>query len=281
MSNNKDKIDTFKSPKPNSAAKPGISDKPTAATTNKVEKKTVKIDEGEPVEDVEYQDPPVSRFVTDLFRTIAIEESDIERMRQELAQTRDFDPRVLFERIDLSRDSNITAEEILKFLSENYVKDTTLAECQDIIAEFDSNMDGTMAYDEFLNCFLPAANMSLRDYCIYSKRVTSYYNQQTNLPISVSSMAVRILEREKNMCRKRNEVRMDLFKNKQHQKLRTFNEISRGQVLITMPDLIVYLENNGFHPRTSDIEAILRRCDHDADRAFTFEDFNELIDLPG
>ena len=52
-------------------------------------------------------------------------------------------------------------------------------------------------------------------------------------------------------------------------------------MLITMPDLIVYLEDNGFHPRTSDIEAILRRCDHDADRAFTFEEFSELVDLPG
>ena len=48
-----------------------------------------------------------------------------------------------------------------------------------------------------------------------------------------------------------------------------------------MPDLIVYLENNGFHPRTADVEAILRRCDHDADRAFTYEEFGELIDIPG
>lgn len=277
--------DNFKSPKPTSAAKQGQSDKPTAATTNKVakdtaktEKKTVTIQE-EPAS--ERSGPPVSRFITDLFRTIAIEESDIERMRQELAQTRDFDQRVLFERMDLSKDGNISAQEIQKFLDGNYVKDTTLEECQDIIAEFDSNMDGTMAYDEFLNCFLPAANISLRDYCIYSKRVPSYYNEQPSLPVSVSSMAVRILEREKNMCRKRSEVRMNLFKNKEHQKLRTFQEISRGQTLITMPDLIVYLENNGFHPRTADVEAILRRCDHDADRAFTYEEFGELIDIPG
>ena len=48
-----------------------------------------------------------------------------------------------------------------------------------------------------------------------------------------------------------------------------------------MPDLIVYLEQNGFHPRTADVEAILRRCDHDADRAFSFEEFCELIDVPG
>lgn len=63
--------------------------------------------------------------------------------------------------------------------------------------------------------------------------------------------------------------------------MRSFHEISRGQTLVTMPDLIVYLENNGFHPRTADVEAILRRCDHDADRAFTYEEFGELIDLPG
>jgi hypothetical protein len=137
-------------------------------------------------------------------------------MRQELAQTRDFDPRVLFERLDRSEDSHVSAEEVLKFLTENYVKDTTLSEARDIIAEFDSSLDGTLQYDEFLNCFLPAANISLRDFCIYNKRVVSHYARQSRLPISVSSMAVRILEREKNMIRKRNDVRMALFKHKDH-----------------------------------------------------------------
>ena len=48
--------------------------------------------------------------------------------------------------------------------------------------------------------------------------------------------------------------------------MKTFHEIGRGDTLISMPNLIIYLENNGFHPRTEDLEAILRRCDHDADR---------------
>jgi hypothetical protein len=39
------KKDNFKSPQPNSASKQGLSDKPTAATTGKPEKKTVKIEE--------------------------------------------------------------------------------------------------------------------------------------------------------------------------------------------------------------------------------------------
>jgi Ca2+-binding EF-hand superfamily protein len=48
-----------------------------------------------------------------------------------------------------------------------------------------------------------------------------------------------------------------------------------------MSDLIYFLENNGFYPRTEDLEAILRRCDHDADRAFNFEEFCEIVQLPG
>jgi len=43
-----------------------------------------------------------------------------------------------------------------------------------------------------------------------------------------------------------------------------------------MPDLISYLERNGFYPRREDIEAILRRMDHDANRQISYDEFCEL-----
>ena len=49
--------------------------------------------------------------------------------------------------------------------------------------------------------------------------------------------------------------------------------------MINMQDLILYLEQNGFHPRTEDLEAILRRCDHDADRALSFDEFCEVTEV--
>jgi Ca2+-binding EF-hand superfamily protein len=166
-------------------------------------------------------------------------------------------------------------------MAENYVKDIEVQQCQDIIAEFDSSQDGLMNYDEFLNIVLPAASMSLREYCLYSKRVPSYYNDPNKpLSVAVSSMVVRILERERNLSKKRSEARMALFKNQDHQKLKTFHSISRGQTAISMSDLIYYLEQNGFHPRTEDLEAILRRCDHDADRYLSYEEFCELVEMP-
>jgi len=48
-----------------------------------------------------------------------------------------------------------------------------------------------------------------------------------------------------------------------------------------MPDLIFYLEMHAYHPRTEEIEAILRRCDHDSDGALSYEEFNGMLeDLP-
>ena len=100
---------------------------------------------------------------------------------------------------------------------ENYVKDTTLEECVEIIAEFDSSQDGTMNYDEFLNAVLPATNPSLRDSCLYGYKVPSYYTHPSRpLPVSVVSMAVRILEREKNLHKRRREIRLELFKHVDH-----------------------------------------------------------------
>ena len=198
-----------------------------------------------------------------------------------MAQIRDFEPRTLFERMDGEKqDSKITAKELHAFLKDNYIKSSSLEECQTIITEFDSSLDGSLSYDEWLNVFLPAANAGLRDYCLYTKQVASYYTSNARpLPVSVTSMAVRILEKEKGLCNKRNEIKRDLFKHKDHQKLKTFHSISRGQVQITMQDLIMFLEQNGFHPRTEDLEAILRRCDHDADRALSFEEFCEVTEL--
>jgi len=102
------------------------------------------------------------------------------------------------------------------YLRNNYVKDATLDQCQDIIAEFDSNQDKTMSYDEFLNCFLPAANQSMRDYIVYGQSRGGYGASSRVVPISVSSMAIRILEREKSLSAKKLEIRRILFKHRDY-----------------------------------------------------------------
>ena len=44
-----------------------------------------------------------------------------------------------------------------------------------------------------------------------------------------------------------------------------------------MSDLKTFLKSNGFQAHNSDLCAILRRCDHDADNALSFEEFRNAM----
>jgi|LauGreDrversion2_2_1035103.scaffolds.fasta_scaffold364861_1 Ca2+-binding EF-hand superfamily protein len=56
-----------------------------------------------------------------------------------------------------------------------------------------------------------------------------------------------------------------------------FHLLSKGKTEIKMEDLIQFLDQQGFYAKTEDLEAILRRCDHDADRSISFEEFAEIL----
>jgi len=74
----------------------------------------------------------------------------------------------------------------------------------------------------------------------------------------------------------RSDAKTSLTRQPDFIKMSTFDEISRGYHSIGMPELITYLEKNGFYARREDIEAILRRCDHDANRMISYGEFCHL-----
>ena len=86
----------------------------------------------------------------------------------------------------------------------------------------------------------------------------------------------RLLDKEMQLQRQRLESQRQLARCSDFIKVRAFDAIARGFHAISMPDLIFYLEKNGFYPRREDIEAILRRMDHDANRQLTYDEFCEL-----
>jgi hypothetical protein len=77
---------------------------------------------------------------------------------------------------------------------DNAVKGGTDPVCREIIKEFDGDFDGVLGFDEFLNAFLPAANESLRNFCLFHKRGIPKYSSL------VEQIACRILELEADMA---------------------------------------------------------------------------------
>lgn len=218
------------------------------------------------------------RLVTDLFKVIAIEESDLERLRQVFSHMREFtqNQRALFEIFDTTKDGKVSAEEMLKFMQDNMVNDVVIGDCKEIIAEFDSTQDGTLNYDEFLNCFLPAADYNLRNIEYYPDPRSSPFNSG-GLPSSVPAMAARILDREKTFITRRREVRAQLARATATDLNKVFRDMSRGNSDIQIQDLVWFFDQYGFQAKTEDLEAILRRCDHDADRSLSLEEFAEAL----
>ena len=218
------------------------------------------------------------KAVTNVFRTVALEESDIERLRQVFAHMREFtaNQRGLFDQFDTDKKGKITPEEIVSFLTSNLVKGQNVNTAKGIIAEFDSTQDGTLNYDEFLNVFMPAADYGVRGLEFYPDPRGPAANRD-GLPSSVPAMAARILERETLFLQRRGEARGGVAGANEEALTDVFLQISRGRPEISMTDLIWFCDRYGFQPTTEDLEAILRRCDHDADRALSFEEFAELL----
>lgn len=83
-------------------------------------------------------------------------------MRVDLAQCQDFSPRALFNLIDEEGDDDINLEELQQYMFDNFIKHVSDKIVCEIITEFDSDQNGRLTYDEFLNVFMPAANESAR-----------------------------------------------------------------------------------------------------------------------
>lgn len=183
----------------------------------------------------------------------------------------------LFQLIDVSRDGLISATELVDWMSRQYLG-ARISDAEDIIREYDGNYNGRLDFDEFCQLVLPSTNQNLRSIAM-SRRNSPYFRATQPLPYEVISLAARLLDKEMQLQRGRAAAQRELERCPDFVKVRTFDQIARGYHSIAVPDLQFYLEKNGFYARRDDIEAILRRLDHDANRMISYSEFCELASV--
>lgn len=75
------------------------------------------------------------------------------------------------------------------------------------------------------------------------------------------------------------DARKDLTKHSTFKVEDAFKLISGRYSYITLQQLTQFLEAEGsYYPKQAELEAIMRRCDHDADRMLCFQEFAELCE---
>lgn len=186
----------------------------------------------------------------------------------------EFEPTKAFNLLDSRKIGYVDAHDITQFLKAHYVS-AEFEDAQKIVTEYDANLDGTLTFAEFSQLVLPAANSGLRAIA-EQRRYGAYFNAHIPLPYDCVNLIVRLFEKEIILQRHCNEGKLVLTSSPDFIKVRAFNEMSRGFHSVCVPDLIHYLERNGFFPRREDVEAILRRVDHDANQMISYEEFCEL-----
>ena len=184
-----------------------------------------------------------------------------------------FEPLEAFKLLDASNKGSVTAFDIIRFLDKHYVS-IRMSDADDIVREYDGDLDGALNYEEFCQLVLPAANQGLRS--LASSRRGGY---SRGVPADVERALARLIEQEHKLQRTRNEQIGDLHRCPGFIRVKSFDKISRQQNNITMTNLVSFLESNGFFPRKDDIEAILRRLDHDANGMLSYEEFCELVSV--
>ena len=176
--------------------------------------------------------------------------------------------------LNTDKSGTIDIAQFMEFLKKQYINPEPWA-VEAMINEFDSEGRHSVDFDEFCQMILPAANSGLRDLAV-KRRDSPYFRAHAPLPYEVISLVARLLDKELSFHRLRVESLQTIAKQEDFDRKKMFEQISRGFHSICMADLILFLERNGFYPRREDIEAILRRLDHDANKMLSYEEFCEV-----
>ena len=149
-----------------------------------------------------------------------------------------------------------------------------------IIREYDADQDGNLSFDEFCQMILPATNECMRKLALQRNHHSHYsYRIRGDGTFEVENSICLLLENELRFVKRREEIKKELLKREDFIKVKVFQELSHEQDHIKLDDLIVFLEHNGFYPKREDLEAILRRCNHDGNLMLNYEEFCEVTSV--
>ena len=188
-----------------------------------------------------------------------------------------FDPIKMFVKLDHDQDGLLSVSDLILYMRDRYIK-LSPADAEMIIHEYDADLDGNLTFEEFCQLALPSTNQSLRDVALMRSKA-SHYASHRQLSFEAESILSDLIENELRLVKKREFLKAELLKKKDFIKQKAFEQISGNQEAVTLRDLIAFLEQHGFQPRREDLEAILRRCDHNANQQLNYDEFCEMCSV--
>ena len=150
-----------------------------------------------------------SRLLKKLLFTLAKQEQSLELGRQFLASNDNTEPYSLFQRIDRNQDGFISPMELLNFLRDNGTQaKMTEADCYYVVKYFDSDDDGKLQYQDFMQMVLPCENEQLRAKA--TQRPLAVIKENDYLTLDVERELTKLLVGEITLHRRAEKLKQQL-----------------------------------------------------------------------
>ena len=202
-----------------------------------------------------------------LFVQISLSESDIEASRYLLCKCPEFDPFSAFQHLDKHSLSSLSSTEILNLL-EKYNFFCTPDEAYQLIRQYDSNQNGRLSYNEFLQLVLPSTNPGFRELALSRRGICTS---------EVEYLLSKLIQHEVLYHRSLENTRQDLVTKPDFNLLEAFRLIdTKNASSIDRASLLSFLARHKVLVE-QDIDSIFRRIDNDGDHIISYLEFVDCV----
>lgn len=202
-----------------------------------------------------------------LFVQISVSESEIEASRYLLCKCPEFDPYSAFQHLDKHALSSLSSTEIQNLL-EKYHFYCTPDEAYQLIRQYDSNQNGRLSYNEFLQLVLPSTNPGFRELALSRRGICTS---------EVEYLLSKLIQHELLYHRSLENTRQDLVTKPDFNLLEAFRLIdTKNASFIDRTSLLSFLARYKVLVE-QDIDSIFRRIDNDGDQIISYLEFVDCV----
>ena len=203
-------------------------------------------------------------------------ERSLEGARSRLCSIRDFAPHSAFQRFDRDYSGSVSAREFCNFLRDNSVYHVSESEAYQLTAFFDSNGNGKLSFQEFLQMFLPCEDNFLRN--ITLDRPSGRVGRYDSLPRDIELALVAVIEGEIDLQRRLEDLKREMELQYDYSPFAAFRSVDRyNSGRIDTVNSGSFLRQQGHYASEMELLAIIRRIDTDGDAIINYTEFAEFV----
>lgn len=203
-------------------------------------------------------------------------ERTLEAARQRICNIRDFAPHSAFQRIDRDANCYIDSFELLNFMKDHRNFSTSESECHRLVKFFDSDEDGRLSFQDFLQMLLPCEDNLLRNITV--DRPAQRVGRFDSLPADIEQCILDVLEKEIDLARRLDILKRDLEVRYDYSVLAAYRSVDKyNDGRIDTHNLGSFLRSCGHYASERELLAIVRRIDADGDSRLSYAEFSSFV----